>query len=104
MKSELERKGYKEIRCINYFDKYRNKEASHKAVHSIYTDSNGNSFEIQFQTVSSQAAKELKKPIYEKRRQSGLSESQKLKLEKQMEDLAERVADPEDVFKILSHN
>lgn len=104
VKNELERKGYKEIRCRNYFDMYRNKEVSHKSVQSVYADSKGNTFEIQFQTVSSQAAKELKRPLYEKRRQSGLSDKQKSNLEKQMRDLAERVSDPEDVFKILSHD
>lgn len=104
VKTELERKGYKEVRCRNYFEKYRNGEVSHKSVQSVYADSKGNMFEIQFQTVSSQAAKELKIPLYERRRQAGLSNSQKRAIDQQMIDLAERVSDPEDVFKILSHN
>lgn len=103
VKYDLEQKGYTEIRCKNYFDKYRKRESLHKSVQSAFADPHGNTFEIQFQTVSSQAAKELKLPLYNKRRQSGLSERQKRDIDKQMIALAEHVSDPEDVFKILSH-
>ena len=40
----------------------------HKAVQSTFRDKSGNVFELQFQTPSSQAAKELKLPLSEERR------------------------------------
>lgn len=46
----------------------------HKAVQCTYQNKDGYKFELQFQTPSSQAAKELKTPIYEERRKVGISE------------------------------
>lgn len=103
VKSALEQKGYSEIRCKNYFALYKNGEARHKAVQCVWQDKNGQPFEIQFQTLMSQAAKELKTPIYEKRRSSGLSDAQKRSLERQMIELAEFVPYPENILAIESH-
>lgn len=103
IKAELKKAGYSEVRCRNYFDLYRQGKAQHKSIQSIFSDDRGNKFELQFQTPSSQAAKELKTPIYEARRVSGLSETRKVELELQMHDLAERVSDPNGVFDIKSH-
>ena len=103
VKEELGRLGYKEIKCKNYFDLYREGKVQHKAVQCIFEDEHGNRFELQFQTPSSQAAKELKTPLYEERRVSGIGESRKKELELRMHDLAERVADPRGVFNIISH-
>lgn len=103
VKSQLADKGFTEIRCRNYFDAYRLGTAKHKSVQSVFSDVEGNKFEIQFQTPASQAAKELKIPIYEERRKSGLSDQRKAELEKQMIDLAERVKNPRRVMTIKSH-
>lgn len=102
-KSELEEKGYTELRCKNNWSLYSQKKVSHKSVQCVYADKKGNPFEIQFQTAASQAAKELKTPLYERRRSSGLSSRQKIQLERQMQDLAERVPFPKNVLTIKSH-
>lgn len=103
IKSELGKLGYTEVRCRNYFELYKEGKVQHKSVQSVFEDPNGVLFELQFQTPSSQAAKELKIPLYEERRASGISEIRKAQLELQMHDLAERVKDPKDVFSIYSH-
>jgi ppGpp synthetase/RelA/SpoT-type nucleotidyltranferase len=103
IKTQLMEKGYSETQCKNYFDLYRQGKVMHKAVQSTFKSPDGYLFELQFQTPASQAAKELKIPIYEKRRQNGLTDKQKLELEKQMIDLAEQVSDPSYVFNIKSH-
>lgn len=103
IKASLVDKGYEETRCRNYFDMYHNGLAMHKSVQSVYRDRSGNTFEVQFQTPASQAAKELKIPIYEERRRIGNSESRNRELEQQMVDLAERVSDPPNYDRIRSH-
>lgn len=92
--------GYEQTRCKNYFSKYKNGEVQHKSIQCTYQDRNGNQFEIQFQTPESQAAKELKIPLYEERRRSGLTEQRKVELENQMHELAERVPYPKGVLDI----
>ena len=72
----------------------------HKAVQCTYRNKDGYEFELQFQTPASQAAKELKIPIYEERRKSGISEQRARELESQMKQLAENVKDPPDIYKI----
>lgn len=74
IKKSLEDKGYSETRCKNFFEKYKRGEVMHKAVQCTYKNKNGYEFELQFQTPASQAAKELKIPIYEERRKAGISE------------------------------
>jgi hypothetical protein len=102
IKKSLNEKGYTETRCKNYFDLYAQGKVMHKAVQCTYRDKNGYEFELQFQTPSSQAAKELKVPIYEERRKVGISEQRALKLESDMRDLAECVQDPPRVSTIKS--
>ena len=103
IKDQLKELGYTEVRCRNYFESYRLGKVKHKSVQSVFEDRDGNRFELQFQTPSSQAAKELKIPLYAERRMSGVSEARKKALEMQMHDLAERVSDPKDIFDIPSH-
>lgn len=103
IKSNLESKGYEETRCKNYFEQYKNGLVMHKSVQSTFRDKDGNVFELQFQTPSSQAAKELKIPIYEERRKVGISETRAKELENEMRILAEKVKDPDDITKILEH-
>lgn len=104
IKTNLEKKGYSEIKCKNYFDSFKQGKVMHKAVQSTFRDKSGNVFELQFQTPSSQAAKELKLPLYEERRKVGINENRAKELESGMLYLANRVKDPKDIDLILSHS
>lgn len=103
VKQKLLNKGYTEVRCKNYFDLYDKGIVKHKSVQSVFKYKDGNTFEIQFQTPSSQAAKDLKIPLYEEVRKSGTSDKRKAEIEKEMTNLAEHVNNPSGVFKIKSH-
>lgn len=103
IKSNLESKGYEETRCKNFFVKYQNGEVQHKAVQCTYKSPKGFIFEVQFQTPESQAAKDLKVPLYEERRRRGVSDKRASELEAQMRNLAERVPYPNDISEIKSH-
>lgn len=100
IKKSLNEKGYTETRCKNYFDLYEQGKVMHKAVQCTYKNKNGYEFELQFQTPSSQAAKELKVPIYEERRKAGISEKRSKELESKMRDLAECVQNPPNISSI----
>lgn len=100
IKNNLEKIGYSETNVKNYFEKYKAGEVMHKAVQCTYKSPDGFEFEIQFQTPSSQAAKELKIPIYEERRRAGISFERASELEAQMRDLAESVVDPPGIERI----
>lgn len=102
-KTKLEDKGYKEIKCKNYFEDYKQGKVLHKSVQSVFEDPNGYRFEIQFHTPSSQDAKNKKVPIYNERRDPNISKKRAVELEKMMKDLAERVTEPKDIKKIKSH-
>lgn len=102
-KADMANKGYSETSCDNYFDKFSKGEVKHKAVQSNFADKDGYEFEVQFHTPESQDAKDKKLPLYNERRQTGISESRAKELEKQMEDLAVNIPDPEGVRDILSH-
>lgn len=99
-KKNLESLGYTETKQKNYFKMFRDGEVKHKSVQCTYTDPDGHAFEIQYHTPESQAAKELKLPLYEKRRQAGLSDKKKAELEKKMEELAGKVPYPKNIFDI----
>ena len=103
-KKRMESKGYKETKCKNYFEQYRNGLVKHKSVQSNFADKDGYEFEVQFQTPSSQDAKDKKVPIYEERRQVGISKKRANELEKQMVELAEKVPYPKEIDRIKSHN
>ena len=103
IKTDLEKKGYSETKCKNYFVAFKQGKVMHKAVQSTFRDQSGNVFELQFQTPSSQAAKELKLPLYEERRKVGVTETRAKELESNMLNLANRVEDPKDIDLILSH-
>ena len=103
IKTSLQDKGYTEVRCRNYFDMYNKGLAKHKAVQSVFSDPKGYLFELQFQTPSSQNAKDKKVPIYEEARNPNTSPERKKQLEKQMELLAEEVSNPVYIDKIKSH-
>ena len=104
IKKSLQDKGYTETRCRNYFDEYRKGNAKHKSVQSVFKSPSGYIFELQFQTPSSQDAKNKKVPIYEERRKPGISLGRQKELERLMEELAENVSTPKNVYSIKSHH
>ncbi len=102
-KHELNLKGYEEVRCKNFFDMYDKGLVKHKSVQSQFKDPKGYTFEIQFQTEQSQAAKDEKTPLYEEARSKNVTEARKNELEQQMVKLAEEVPTPKDIQTIKSH-
>lgn len=103
MKDFLEKQGYEEVRCKNYWDLYRQGKVKHKSVQSVFKAPDGYEFEIQFQTPLSQLAKDRKVPLYEERRQLGVSEKRAAVLERKMEKLADNVPTPIDIYSIKTH-
>lgn len=104
IKMDLQKKGYKEIRCKNYFDLYNKGKVKHKSVQSVFLDPFNNIFELQFHTEASQDAKNKKIPLYEEARKVGISPKRLRELEYEMEKLAESIPDPKDVYKIQTHD
>ena len=103
IKKDLQNKGYKEIRCKNYFEQYRKGLVKHKSVQTNYKTSNGYIFEIQFQTKASQNAKNKKVPLYEEVRNPNTSEQRRQELIVEMEKLADKVKDPYNIQKIKEY-
>lgn len=95
--------GYSKIKCKNFFNRYAKGESMHKSVQNVYKNKDGNVFEMQFQTVASQAAKELKLPLYEEVRNSNIDISRVKNIEKQMKDLADQVSNPVGVESITEN-
>ena len=103
IKYSMEKKGYTEIKCKNYFQEYRLGNVNHKAVQCSYKDKDGYIFEMQFQTKASQKAKDKKVPLYEEARDPNTSEERKTELIRQMRQLADNVYDPPGIDKIKSY-
>lgn len=107
IKRELDKRGWYEMECKNYFQRYRAGRVKHKAIQSTFVANGGkdfdNTFELQFHTASSQAAKELKLPLYNERRKAGISPKRARQLERKMTNLAEKVSDPWGVYEIEEH-
>lgn len=103
IKADLESKGYKETRCRNYWDLYKKGLAKHKSVQSVFKTPDGYIFEIQFQTPSSQKAKDLKVPLYEERRKNNVDQKRNAELERRMDELAKTVLTPINIYEIKSH-
>lgn len=96
--------GYTETECKNYFDQFNKGLVKHKAVQSQFSDKDGFTFEVQFQTPESQKAKTEKIPLYEERRKVGIDSGRAKELEKEMEMLALKVPDPPGIEEIKSHS
>lgn len=103
-KKQMNDLGYIETECKNYFNQFNEGLVKHKAVQSQFSDKDGFTFEVQFQTPESQKAKTEKIPLYEERRKVGINPSRAKELEKEMEMLALKVPDPPDIEKIKSHS
>lgn len=103
IKKSMEDKGYTEVRCKNFYEMYEKGTSCQKAVQSVYKDKDGQFFEFQFHTPSSQGAKELNHPLYEEQRKSTTSASRKKELNDQMTRIGTHVVNPEGVLTIKSH-
>ena len=102
-KSKMLDKGYSEIRCKNYFMQFKEGKVKHKSVQSNFQTKDGYIFEVQFQTPSSQNVKDKKVPLYEEARDVRTSSARRSEIEKQMESMANGIADPMGIERIRSH-
>lgn len=103
-KKFMERSGYTETKCKNYFNLFNQGVVKHKAVQSQFSTKDGFEFEVQFQTPESQDAKTKKIPLYEERRKVGIDSTRAKELENEMEKLALKVPDPPGIERIKSHS
>lgn len=103
IKQSLERSGWVETKCKNYFEDYKSGKVNHKSVQTNYQTPLGYTFEIQFQTKASQKAKDKKTPLYEEARNPKTSTARKSELVKEMRKLADTVDDPPGIEQIKSH-
>lgn len=102
-KKELENKGYKEVRCKNYFQQFKEGKVKHKAVQSNFKTDDGYTFEVQFHTPASQNVKNRKVSLYEEVRKVNTPNHRRVQIEKQMEQMALEIPDPKDIFSIKSY-
>ena len=103
IKATMESKGYSEVRCKNFYEKYENGTSCQKAIQCVYADSSGYKFEFQFHTPKSQGAKELNHPLYEEQRKATTSKKRFDELNDQMTKIGSYVPNPEGVMEIKSH-
>lgn len=104
IKSRLELSGYSEIKCKNYFTKFKEGKVSHKAIQSVFSSPDGTLFELQFQTPQSQAVKELKLPLYNEVRNLNTTKERRTYLINQMNQLGRTIDDPDGVFDIEDYS
>lgn len=102
-KKNMEKKGYFEVECKNYYPLFEKGLAKHKAVQSKFSKNDGFIFEVQFQTPESQEAKTKKIPLYEERRKIGIDEKRAKEIEREMEKLALKVPNPPGINSIKNH-
>lgn len=103
-KNSMEKKGYTETECKNYFELFNRGIVKHKAVQSLFETKDGFKFEVQFQTPESQHVKTKKIPLYEERRKVGIDDKRARELESEMEKLALEIPDPPRIDEIKSHS
>lgn len=102
-KSELEAKGYKEVRCKNFYAKYENGKSCQKAVQCVYQNKDGYKFELQFHTIESQSIKEINHPLYERQRDKSTPKQEQDVLYERMKNLGEKVPNPDNIMSIKEH-
>ena len=103
IKKSMEDKGYTEVRCKNFYEMYNNGTSCQKAVQSVYKNKDGQYFEFQFHTPTSQGAKELNHPLYEEQRKETTTPKRWKELNDQMTSIGANVPNPPDVLSIKSH-
>jgi hypothetical protein len=103
IKNDLEKQGYKETKCKNYFEQYRQGKVKHKGIQCNYSTPDGYIFELQYHTNASQDVKNKKVPLYEEARNPKTSAKRKIQLESQMSLLADTIKDPKNISSIKEH-
>lgn len=103
VKSALEQKGYTEVRCKNFFKMYNNGTSCQKAVQCVYQNKEGQTFELQFHTYSTQGAKNVCHPLYEEQRAVTTKASRAKVLNTAMTKLHSYSAVPDGVLDIQEH-
>ena len=103
-KRNLERLGYVELRCKNFYTQYAAGKSQQKAIQCVYFKKpNGIMLELQFHTVESQGVKEVNHPLYEEWRKDDTTIERKAVLDQRMKNLGAEVPDPVGVFDIPEH-
>ena len=103
-KEKLESLGYKEVRCRNYYKRYRDDpDYNQKAVQCVFENKDGQCFELQFHTVDSQGTKEVSHPMYKKYRANNTPEEEKKVYNRRMRNIYATVADPPGIYDIKDH-
>lgn len=102
-KKTMQKQGYTEVECKNYYPLFEQGIVKHKAVQSKFSTKDGFIFEVQFHTPESQDAKIKKIPLYEERRQVDIDPNRAKKLELEMEKLALDVPNPPGIESIKSY-
>ncbi len=103
VKKSLEKKGYEEVRCKNFYEMYEAGDQCQKAVQCVYKDKSGYVFEFQFHTVDSAGAKEVNHPVYEEFRKATVPKEIKNKYFGNMRYIGTHVPVPRGVMGIKSH-
>lgn len=105
MKKELEEKGYKEVRCKNYYELYDKGKSCQKAIQCVYENKDGYKFELQFHTPSSEGIKDnYNHKLYEKWREKTTPQNIKEELYNLMLDSGKRVTNPPNIMSIKTHD
>lgn len=95
-------KGYKEIRCKNFYLSYEKGESQQKAIQSVFSAPDGTLFEFQFHTINSLGIKEINHVLYKEYGSDSTTDEQKRILDLRMRYLSANVETPPDVLKIKS--
>ncbi len=104
IKASMEAKGYKEVRCKNYYELYETGDSCQKAVQCSYQNKDGYTFELQFHTIRSLGIKEnYNHKLYEISREKTTPKTESEKLNAIMTSFGTYVNNPKDVFTIKSH-
>lgn len=103
-KKKLESLKYVEVRCKNFYTRFKNHDSLQKAVQCVYRSPKGILFELQFHTEISMQAKEVNHPLYEQYRSDSTDPLNSDVLAERMRNISSNVTDPAGVFTILEHN
>lgn len=106
VKASLESKGYKEVRCKNFYQRFEGGESQQKAVQCLY-EKDGLTFELQFHTKGTLNVKEANHPRYEKYRKMTKTEQKSEKgkaLDSEMKMMSGTIENPKNVLDIKDYS
>ena len=104
VKRFMQKKGYKEIRCKNFFQYYEKGTSQQKAIQCVFKAPDGTLFEFQFHTINSLGIKEINHKLYEEYRSESTPVSKKRILDLRMKMLSANVEAPAGVFGIRDYS